>query len=172
MAAVDVGVGHQDNFAVADLGGVKIIFGYAGAERGNHGADFFVRKHLVVTRFFDVENLSFQRQDGLEAAVASLLGSATGRFALDQEELATLGLTLGAVGELAGQASTIERAFAAGEVAGLARSFAGASGVDRLVYDLAGDGGVLLEERAQLFVDECLHDAGDVGVQLALSLAF
>ena len=45
-------------------------------------------------------------------------------------------------------------------------------GVDGFVDDLAGDGGVLLEECAQLFVDDGLHDACDVGIQLALGLAF
>ena len=37
---------------------------------------------------------------------------------------------------------------------------------------LLGDRRVLLEERAQALVDERLHDAGDVGVQLALGLPF
>ena len=41
-----------------------------------------------------------------------------------------------------------------------------------LLMILRRDGRVLLEERAQAFVDECLHDAGDVGIQLALGLAF
>ena len=37
---------------------------------------------------------------------------------------------------------------------------------------LLGDRRVLLEEHAQALVDECLHGAGDVGVELALGLAF
>src|SRR5579883_3460764 len=172
VRAIDVGVGHEDDLAVADFGGIEVVFGDAGAEGGNHGADFFVRQHFVVAGLFDVEDFALEREDGLEAAVAALFGGAAGGFALDQEQFAAIRLALRAVGELAGEASAIEGAFAAGEVAGLAGGLAGAGGFDRLVDDLAGDGGVLLEEGAQLFVDERLHDAGDVGVPFAFGLAF
>ena len=172
VGAVHVGVGHEDDFAVANLGGIEVLFRDAGAERGDHGADLFVGQHLVVACFFDVQNFSLEREDGLEAAVAALFGGAAGGFALDQEQLAAVGIALGAVGELAGESAAIERAFAAREVAGFARGFAGAGGVDRLVDDLAGDGRVLLEEGAQPLVDEGLHDAGDIGIQLALGLSF
>jgi len=57
VAAVDVGVGHQNNLVIAELAGVEIVFADAGAERGDDGANFFVAEHLVVARFFDVENL-------------------------------------------------------------------------------------------------------------------
>ena len=146
VRAVDVGVGHQDDLAVAELGEVEVVFADAAAERRDHGADFFVAEHLVVAGFFDVEDLALERQDGLEAAIAALLGGAAGGLALDQVELAAVGVALGAVGELAGQAAAVERALAAGEVAGLAGGFAGAGGFDRLVDDALGDGRVLLEE--------------------------
>ena len=115
---------------------------------------------------------ALERQDGLEAAVASLLGGAAGALSLDQVHFAAVGLALRAVGQLAGQSAAIERAFAAGEVAGLAGGFAGTRGVDGLVDDLLRHRRVLVEERAQALVDESLHGAGDVGVELALGLAF
>ena len=124
------------SLAVAQLGGVEVVLADAAAERRDHGADFFVAEHLVVACFFDVEDLALQREDGLELAVAALLGGAAGRFTLDEVELARSGWRSRAVGELAGQAAAIERALAAGEVAGLARGFAGAGGVDGLVDDL------------------------------------
>ena len=129
-------------------------------------------QHLVVARLLHVEDLALQRQDGLEAAVAALLGGAACALALDQIHFAALGLALGAVGQLARQSTAVECAFAAGEVAGLARGFAGARGFDRLVDDLLRDRRILLEERAQPLVDERLHRAGDIGVELALGLAF
>ena len=58
-------------------------------------------QHLVVARLLNVENLSFERQDRLEAAVASLLGGATCAFTFDQVHFAAVGLTLGAIGEFA-----------------------------------------------------------------------
>jgi hypothetical protein len=96
-----------------------------------------VAEHLVVAGLFDVEDLALERQDGLEAAIAALLGGAAGALALDQVELAAVGIALAAVGQLAGQSAAIERAFAAGEVAGLAGRFAGAGRFNGLVDDAA-----------------------------------
>ena len=129
-------------------------------------------QHLVVARFFDVENLALQRQDRLEAAVAALLGGAAGRFTLDQVKLAALRIAFAAVGQLARQTAAIQRAFAPSQVASLAGSFARARRFNRLVDDLARDRRILLEKRAQPLVHERLHRAGDIGVQLALGLAF
>jgi len=114
VASVHVGVGHQNDFAVTQLAGVEIFFRDAGAQGGNHGANFFVCKHLVVTGFFDVEDFALERQDGLETPVASLFRRATGGFSLDQEQFATLGLLLGAVGQFAGQPAAVECALATG----------------------------------------------------------
>ena len=172
VRAVHVGVGHQDDLAVAQLGGIEIVLADAGAQRRDHGANFFVAEHLVVARLLHVQDLALERQDGLEAPVAALLGGAAGAFALDQVHLAAVRLALLAVGQLARQSTAIERAFAAREVAGLARRLARAGGFDRLVDDLARDRRVLLEEAAQPLVDERLHDAGDVGIELALGLSF
>ena len=137
VRAVHVGVGHQDDLAVAQLRDVEIVFADAGAERRDHGADFFVAQHLVVAGLLHVEDLSLQRQDGLEAAVASLLGRAACALTLDQVHFAAFGMALGAVGQLARQSAAIERALAAREVAGLACGFARARRFDGLVDDLA-----------------------------------
>jgi hypothetical protein len=50
----------------------------------------------------DVQDLAAQREDRLELPAAALLGRATGALALDDEDLALLGIALLAVGELAG----------------------------------------------------------------------
>ena len=172
VAAVDVGVGHQDNFVVAKLGGVEIVLADARAQRGDDAADFFVAEHLVVARLFDVEDFALERQDGLIAAVAALLGGAACGFALDDEDFAARGIALLAIGQLAGQAAGIHGGLAARELARFAGGFAGARGVDALANDAAGDGGVLVKIVAKLFVHELLDLALDVAVQLALGLAF
>ena len=172
VTSVHVGVGHQDDLAVAQLGGIEIVLADAGAERRDHGANFFVAQHLVVTGFLYVEDFALQRQDGLEAAIAALLGGATGGFALDQKQFAAFRLAFGTIGQLAGKAAAIERALAAGEIAGLACSFARARGFNGFVDDLSSDRRILLEIRAQTLVDECLHDAGDIGIQFAFGLSF
>ncbi len=139
-------------------------------KREQQGAN--VAQHLVVAGLFHVQDLAFERQNGLEAAVASLLGGAAGGFTFDQEQFATVRIALGAVGEFAGKTAAIQSAFATREIAGFARCFAGTRGFNRFVDDLARHRRVLLKERAQALVDECLHGAGNVGIQLGFGLAF
>src|ERR1700730_8344445 len=172
MAAVDVRARHRAEFGGTECRGVEIVFADAGAESGDDAADFLVAEHLVVAGFFDVEDLALERQDGLVAAVAALLGGAAGRLALDDEDFAAGGIALLAIGQLARQAAGIHGRLAAGELASLARGFAGAGGIDAFAYDFARDGGVLVEVLADLLVDELLDLALDVAVELALGLAF
>ena len=94
------------------------------------------RQHAVEARALDVEDLALERQHRLGLAVAALLGRAAGRVALDDEQFRQRRILFLAVGELARQAGDVQRALAAGQVAGLARGFAGTRGID----DLAGDG--------------------------------
>src|SRR5204863_855931 len=57
----------------------------------------------------DVEHFAAERQDRLAGAVARRFGAATGRVALDDEDLGALRRRLRAVGELAGQAQLSRR---------------------------------------------------------------
>ena len=47
-----------------------------------------------------------------------------------------------------------------------------AGSFDRFIDDLLCNRWILIQEHAQLFVDERLHDAGDIGVELAFRLPF
>ena len=130
VAAVDVGVAHDDQLVVAQLVDVEVVLADAGAERGDHRLDLVGRQHLVEARLLDVQDLPLERQDGLELPVAPLLGRAAGGIALDQEELGELGVALRAVGELAGEVRGVERALAPRQVARLARRLAGVGRLD------------------------------------------
>ena len=46
-----------------------------------------VAEHLVETGLLDIQNLAFERQDGLVLPVTTLLGRTTGRIALDDVDL-------------------------------------------------------------------------------------
>ena len=170
VRAVHVRVGHDDDLAIAELGEIEIVFADAGSQRRDQGANFFVAQHLVEPRLLHVQDFSAQRQDGLVAAVAALLGGAAGGVALHQEQFATLGIALLAIGELAGQAAGIERALAPREFAGFARGLAGARGVHGLGANLAAHGGVLFKILHQLLVDEAGHDALDIAIEFSLGL--
>ena len=143
-----------------------------GAERDDQRPHVLAREDLVETRLLDVQELAAQRQDGLEAPVAALLGRATGRIALDDVELAAGGVALLAVGELAGQGHAVERALADDEVARLAGRLAGAGGRQALLDDPAAVGGVLVEVLAEAVRDRGLDLALDLRVaELRLGLA-
>ncbi len=111
-------------------------------------------------------------QDGLEAAVAALLGRAAGRVALDDVQLAAGGVPLLAVGQLAGQGHAVEGALADHEIARLAGGLAGAGRRQALLDDAATVGGVLVEVLAEAVRDRRLDLALDLGVaELRLGLA-
>ena len=171
VAAVDVRVGHQDDAVVAQLVDVEFFAADAAAERGDQRADFGGRQHLVEAGPFDVQDLALQRQDGLGAAVTTLLGRAAGRITLDDEQFGERGIFLLAVGQLAGQAGDIQRALAAGHLAGLAGGFAGAGRLDELAGDGLGLLGVLEQELRQFLGNGGFDDALDLGRhQLVLGL--
>ena len=86
VRAVYVRVGHDDDLVVARLLYVQLVAD-AGAQGADDGEDLVVGEHLVYARLVHVDDLAAQRQDGLEAAVAGLLGGAAGRIALYQVEL-------------------------------------------------------------------------------------
>ena len=144
MRAVHVCIGHDDDLAVAALREVKLLAD-ARAERRDHRADLGIGKDLVEACLLHVEDLAAQREDRLEPSVASLLCRAACRVALDDVDLALVGILDGAVRELAGEAGDLERVLAARQLTCLACRLAGARRHECLVEHLFRDGGVLLE---------------------------
>jgi hypothetical protein len=108
VRAVDVGVGHDDDLAVAALGDV-LILADADADGRDHAADFLVGQHFVFARLVGVDDLAPQRQDRLVLAQPAPFGAAAGRIAFDQVQLALFDVLAGAVAQLAGQAAAGER---------------------------------------------------------------
>src|SRR5439155_11668533 len=145
MAAVDIGIGHDDDAVIARLFRFEILAADAGAKRLDQGPDLGRGQHLVEAGALDIEDLPLERQDRLAAPVAALLGGAAGAVALDDEEFALGRIALLAIGELAGQVRDVERAFAAGQVARLARRLARRGGLDHLADDFLRVRRVLLE---------------------------
>ena len=153
VAAVDVGVGHQDDLVVAELLDVEA----APSPMPQPSAAMSVpisarREHLVEARALDVQDLPLERQDRLELPVAPLLGRAAGAVSLDDVELGVGRVARLAVGELAREAScsraaplrTTSRALRAAS-----RAFAARIG---LLDDLPRGLRVLLEELPELVV--------------------
>ena len=127
-------------------------------------------QHLVVARLFDVEDFSFERKDGLVLAVASLLGRAARRFALDHEQFAPRRIALLAIRQFTRQPARIHGGLAPRQLAGFASRLTRASRLNALADDAPRHRGMLVEPFTQLFVHELLDVALDVAIQLALGL--
>ena len=95
MAAVDIGIRHQNNLVIAQLRDVKVIavaLGEAAAEAVNHGLNLRVRKHLVHGCLLDIQDFTAYREYGLVHTVArGLCGAACG-ISLDNEDFALRGI--------------------------------------------------------------------------------
>ncbi len=166
VRAIDVRIGHNDDLVVAETFEIERALAFAvtdaGADRGDHGANFVILEHLVQTSFLDVDDLTAQRQDRLVVTVTALLGRATCRVALDDEEFGVFRVAARTVGQLAGKSATGEGGLA-NSFAGLAGRFAGAGGGEALLDDLLGDARVGVEELHQSVVGAGGDDAFDFG---------
>ena len=83
MRAIDVGVRHDDDPVIPDFVGIELIPADAATQRCDQRAHLRRGKHLVEAGLFDIQNLAFQRQDGLGAPGATLLGGTASRVALN-----------------------------------------------------------------------------------------
>ncbi len=162
VRAVDVRIRHYNDAVVAQFVDVEIVAPDAAAQRSDERADFGGRQHLVEARLLDVEDFSLERQDGLSAPVAALLGRAAGGIALDQEHLRERGIFLLAVGQFAGQARDVERALAPRHFARLARGLARIGGLENFVDDGA--------RFLRMLQQKLLEASGDRGLDHSLDL--
>src|SRR5690606_12417617 len=100
VRSIDIGVGHDDDAVVAEL--LEVLFDpYAAAQCRDECGDLLGLKHLVEAGALDVQDLSAKGKDRLELALPALLGGTTGGLALDDVDLAELGVLFLAVAELA-----------------------------------------------------------------------
>ena len=98
LVAVAVGVGQEDDLAVAEPRGVVLAVDPA-AEGADEVRQLLVLQQLLPAGLLDVEDLPPQRQDRLSVAIPPLLRRPPGRVALDDEQLGLLRAVAVAVGE-------------------------------------------------------------------------
>src|SRR5450759_662158 len=172
VGAVHVGIGHDDDPVIPELGQIKRVAD-AGAKGNDQRPEVLARNDLVQARLLDIEELAPQRQDRLKTAVAALLGRATGGVAFDEVDLTFGGVALLAVGQLARQRHAFEGALADHEIAGLARRLAGAGRRQRLLDHSPAVGRVLVEVLPYSLGYCGLDLPLDLGVaELGLGMAF
>ncbi len=135
VRAVHVGVGHDDDFVIAQLRDVERAFALAVADARadgrDHRADFVVLKNLVEPRFLDVDQFAANRQNRLKFPVASLLRRAAGGITFDDIQFRVHRIAVGTIRQFPRQTAAGQRGFADG-FARFARRFARARGVQTL----------------------------------------
>ena len=144
MAAVHIGIGHDDDAVVAQLGDV-VLGADARAERGDQGGDLLRRDQLVEPCLLDIQHLAAQWQDGLELAIAALFSRAARGITLDDEQLGFGRVLFLAIGKLTGEADTVQKALSTGHVARSTGGLATPCCVDDLVADDARICRILLQ---------------------------
>jgi len=117
VRAIDVGIGHDDNFLITQLvyvGFLTVFAVYTEADTQslNDIVYFIAFECLVPHGFLYVKNLTAQRQDSLESTVTSLFCRTTGRVTLDEEQFAFFRVLAGAVGQFARHTATRHRRLA------------------------------------------------------------
>ena len=106
MMPIRIRIREDDHTVVTQLLGIELD-AQATAESADNIGDFLVRDHLRKGRLLRVEHLAAEGQNGLVPAIACLLGRASGRVALDNEEFTLMRSSAFAVRQLAGQIQTV-----------------------------------------------------------------
>ena len=102
VRAVDIGIGHHDDLAVA--GGVEVEGATRpGADDLNDRSALGVTQHVADRGLLHVEDLAAQGQQRLELALARQLRGAQRRIALDDEQLSAIDVFAAAIGQLGWQ---------------------------------------------------------------------
>ena len=172
MGAINIGIRHDNDFAITALGEIELIADPRSKGR-DHGADLRIGKNLVETGLFHVEYLAPQGKDGLKTAVTSLLRAAACGIALDNVDLCLFRILYAAVRQFSGQAGNLQGILAAGKLPGLACRLSCPGRHDGLVDDLLRDGRIFLEVLGKPFRDNGVHNAANLGIpefRLGLSL--
>jgi len=177
MAAIDVGVGHDDDLMVAQLVEVEflgVLFGANGHPQGGIDVfDLLVFEDFVLHGLFDVEDFPAEGKDGLRAAVTALFGGAPSGIALHNEDFAFHRIPFGAVAQFSGKAATGQGVFALHHLAGLTGSMTRLSRQDHLVHDDAGRTGILLQIIGQHLAHRLIYRSHHIGIpQFGLGLPF
>ena len=86
MGTVHVGVRHDNDGVVTQLVRIEFALADTATKGSNQRAYFGAGQHLVEACLFHIQDLTFQRQNGLGTAIAALLGRATGGVTLHQVE--------------------------------------------------------------------------------------
>ena len=169
MGAINIGIAHNHDTTIAQPCNVELLAN-PHADRRNDIFDLLVFQHLVEARTLHIQDLTAQRQDSLEVAVASLLGGATRRITLDQVQFAAVSVFLRTVGKFARQ-RRVQSVLALNQLACSPRRFTCSRGGQALLDDEFGLARRLFQVLGEHIRRHHLNDRPDLRVvQLGLCL--
>ena len=171
MFTVNVGIGHDNNSAVAELGNIEIL-AYACTQSLYNRHKLFVVINLVHTCLFNVEHLTPESKNSLEGTVSALLCRAARRVTLDDVDFGLGRILFVAVRKLTGETCAVGNR--------LTLSFHSSLGsvTCRLSVDSLGNNdicgfGMLLKVVCELFCYDFINNGSNLGVtKLTLCLSF
>ncbi len=168
MASVHIGVGHDNDAMVAQFAQVKSLTVFFGAPCHSKGciniAYFFTFKDAVFLCFFHVQDLTAQRQDGLERSVTTALSRTACGISFYKKDLALFRVTARTVGKLAGKTGSGHHGFALYQFARLSGGVTGSSGQDDFVNNSSGIFRVLF----QVIIQGSAHGLRNCGHNFAV----
>ncbi len=111
MAAVDIGIGHDDDLVVTEFFEIKLVSD-ACAESCNDGLELIVSVDLIGSRLFDVQHFAPEGRIAWKR-VTALCGRAAGGVALDDVNFGERGICIVAVAQLVGHLPGLKSCLAA-----------------------------------------------------------
>ena len=156
MGAVHIGICHNNNLVVAELGNIEVVVN-SRSKRRDHGTNLSVCIDLVQSGFLHVQNLSSQRQDGLVCLASGFLGGSAGGISLYQVDLAVLRILVRTVCQLSRQSQAVQSGLSSGHLPGTSGSRPGSLGQNGFFADDFRNARVLLQEIGQLLAYHVQH---------------
>ena len=148
MRTIHVGIGHDDYFVITNLAQVQCLRIFFCTEGNTQCckdiAYFLTLEHLMLHRFFHVQDFTTQWQDGLDLTVATSLSGTTCRISLHEEQLALSRVFALAVSQLAWQTTTAQWRFTQYTLTSITCSDTCLGCQDHFLYNLLGIIWVLL----------------------------
>ena len=172
MGAVHIGICHDNDLMVSQLGDIKIFMDPC-TESCDHGFDLRIGIDLIQPCFLHVQDLSSQRKDCLGRPASGSLCRSPCRISLYNIDLTFAGILVYTVRQLAWQGHSIQSRFSPGQLPCLSGRIPGSLRQDRFLHNDLGDCRILFQIDFQLAADNAVNRASCLAVsQFLLGLAF
>ena len=172
MGAVDIGIGHNDDLMISELGLIEFISDSC-AECSNNRLKFLVGIHLIDTCLLYIKHLTPKRKDRLVLSLTTLLSGTAGGISLNDEYLTELCFIRLTISKLTGKLYGIKSCLSSCCFSGVLCCCTCSAGRKALLHDYLGDLGILLEICGKLIGNCILNHGSDLGIsELRLRLSF